>query len=175
MNFMVRNVFWRFAVALSSMQAERRKNSWRSRQQDFLGPSRARRCSSSCLPFFWHRSPGLLTSMRRSNYHRYLFYPRPTRAPPGVKVATLLMVVLLWSSSWQSNLFQETFFLLFTSWTVLQLPQTVTQARVSRSSSSCTMGPSVLANCLHRGSPLHSRSNNQAATAWGSRNPAVES
>ena len=98
------------------MQAERRKNSRRSHQQDFLGPSRACRCSSSRLPFCWHRSPGLLTSMRRSTYHRYLFYPRPTRASAGVKVATLLMVVLLWSSSWQSNLFQETFFLLFTSW-----------------------------------------------------------
>ena len=59
--------------------------------------------------------------------------------------------------------------------TVLQRLQTVTQARFSRSSSSCTMGPSVLATCLHHGSPFHSRSNNQAATAWSSRNPAVES
>ena len=59
----------RFRLPLSSMQAERRKNSWRSHQQDFLEPSRACRCSSSCSPSFWHKSPGLLYSMRKSNYH----------------------------------------------------------------------------------------------------------
>ena len=51
MNSMVRNVFWRYySVARTAIACDShsppcrlsvRKNSWRSRQQDFLGPSRA--------------------------------------------------------------------------------------------------------------------------------------
>ena len=108
----------RFRLPLSSMQAERRKNSWRSHQQDFIEPSRACRCSSSCSPSFWHKSPGLMYSMRKSNYHLYSLISSLNSCPssPGVKVANLLHVVLLWSLHWQSSIFQVTFFLFFTSW-----------------------------------------------------------
>ena len=44
--------------------------------------------------------------------------------------------------------------------TAQQLLQTVTQARFSRSSSFCTIGPIVLAKCFHHSLPLHSRPNN---------------
>ena len=159
------------------MQAVRRRTSWRSRQQDFLGPSRACRCSSSCLSFFWHQSPGLLYSVLRSNYQRCLLHPRRTPAPPSQ------------ASKWQTfcksyscgvHLRSPTFSKKPSTpssndGTDLQLLQTLTRARFSRSSLSCTIGPIVLANCLRRSCTLHSRANNHADTVWGSRNLAVES
>ena len=88
--------------------------------------------------------------MRRSNDHRYFLYPRRTPARPplaskwqtccrsyacGVHLGSPTFVKKPFSSSSQPG-------------TVLQLLQTVTQARFYRSSSSCAIGPIVLANCL---------------------------
>ena len=90
---------------------------------------------------------------------------------PSVKVANMLWVILLWSSSWQSNPVQETFFL-FTKWNCSAASADCDASRISRSSSSCTIGPIVLATSLHRSCP-HSCSNNRAANVWGSHNPTV--
>ena len=141
----------------SSMQAERRKNSWRNHQQDFLGPSRACRCSSSCLPIFWIASLGLLCLMRKSNCHRYFLFSRRTPPPPQASK----WQTCCWSYSFGVRLGSPTFAKKPSSQaaTVLQLLQPATQAPSIFSIFSSTIVSIVLANCLHRSCPLHSSAN----------------
>ena len=158
MNFMVKNVLWRYhtvhpsrlRLTLSSMQAERGMNSWRSRQQDFLGPSQACRCSFSCLPSIRRWSPGRLCSKRGGCNHRHFSNKSAKFVVRHTLVKFMLSVQRPSSSASQTG-------------KCLQRLQTSTQPRSSRCCPRYTIAPVVWANDPHCGNQFESRSTHHAA------------
>ena len=98
--------------------------------------------------------------MRRSKYHRYLLNPRHTPAPP---LQTSKWQICCKSYSYGLHLgsptfFQETFFPFFTGWNCSAVSANCDAGSIFLDLLRLAQtGPIVLANCLHRCCPLHSR------------------